>query len=1007
MEKETRLPPQFNQIQAYIRQVTDEQYRKVVIPAILIMGCILVILISVISGNRGGGDRLDEPFVTRFGRILAAQPEVIAAKAVHVPDDGIYIYTQLNMEDRTLVLTWLQRQLVANGEAFAEQDQRENLTWIFDYGASSQFREALVVPLSRAAESTYHQYLQVNALPPVLLNEPVINPNMLILSGTADAVGLVGSSGQSNGINVRPVSLLPWFETYEAQFDNRTLSDWTEVNGTWVSNNSRLIQTDLKAYDAILQLSSQPLARYRLDSDFVLLDGAFDVGIIMNAPVLGETTDADLMTITNNGTQVEVGYIDENGIFQFVSGFPITPPLDRSLAHTLRLDANAGENTLFVDGVEVASFLTRRASGHVGLVTSQGIFEFNNFRVENFEGRTFQSESAPAPVVQNEPAPVVGNVQPVPDALIESEPVGQQSQPAADIDATNPGVVQVPNVTLGGSSLVATSPTLLYTGGFDTGATGWAPLTGEWVVNNGIYEQVNLAGFDYVTMFEMDPLEHYSLEGELRMVDGENGGGFIYNAPDPNTRIGAHVVDFTDSGRFLRWGYYDENSSFVFTDGVQLDPGLSDGAFHNLRLVTHETETRVFVDGVEVGLIENQNSGGHLGLTASQARIQFDDLLITQLPPETSLLNGDFVDGFDGAFPENWRTISGDWQIIDSEFHQTDVNGFDLTTVSNFAAEDFIFSTRVRLVGGVMGAGIIYNMQSDDTIAGSHMFNFTQFGEALQWGRFNESGDFVFQGIANVDDASDGGWHELELVVQNGRSRIIYDGIILAENVPLTYESGFIGLLVSTSHVAFDDIQVTSLDGTSLQEIEEFEQVSIVSTFDDAATSEKWRSFSGSWAIDDGVYRQTEVDLFDLGSTIDYQLVGPHTLQSDLRYVSGSMGGGLFFNMQSRTSKNESHMVSYTSDGRFLQWGDFDEDGVFNVKGSRQVTDAQDGEWYTLAVQVDEDSFDILLNGEAIVEAVPLVYQNGYPGLISNLSQVEFDNFTLDGRARIVRVIEG
>ena len=664
--------PSLNPLQHLIDQVLEGRYKRYVMPAFLVSAAFLLIFFSVTCTRRADKVTAVEEMAEEMERALLSKPELISFKSMYVAEDGLYLYTQLAIEERAAASAWLEQQLILFEKHLSEPEEGELLTWIFDYGAEGEYREALVVPLHDAYDSAAYQYLNINALPPIFGDDPGAyskievglkdeDANLNQLTSSAQAVSILGQPiGQ-------PRPTLDWFEVYETGFDDNTLSDWFVLSGDWSIQDSNLAQSDLSQYDATIQLASQPLARSRTTTTFLWQDGAFTVGLILNAPILGEVVDADFVTITNNGTLIETGYIDKNGVTQFVSGYAIEPTLDRSVAHTLQLDADAGENVLFIDGVERARFHSRRASGHLGLQTSQARFVFNDHRVVNFESGFDEFEEVAA----------------------SSDPVLADEIPEQVVD----------------------------------------PPLEEAVSESEISEDVLSEEVEAAEVISEEEVEVEEVEAVETVIEG---GGSI-----------------------------DE----VASEDSAADPELDDQPVVPLG---------------EVQAVES--------------------------------LDGDFVESFSTDSLEDWVILSGDWQIIDGEYRQIELNGYDLTSVSNFTGDNYLLKVRLRLLGGVMGAGIIYNMQSQDTLAGSQMFNFTQFGKALQWGEFNAAGDFVFEGISDVQDASDGAWHDLELLVQNGQARISYDGNVLTDNLSLTYQEGYLGLLVSTSAVAFDDIQITILD---------------------------------------------------------------------------------------------------------------------------------------------------------------------------------------------------
>lgn len=165
---------------------------------------------------------------------------------------------------------------------------------------------------------------------------------------------------------------------------------------------------------------------------------------------------------------------------------------------------------------------------------------------------------------------------------------------------------------------------------------------------------------------------------------------------------------------------------------------------------------------------------------------------------------------------------------------------------------------------------------------------------------------------------------------------------------------------------------------------------------DGAARSEAWSNVGGVWQFTDGTYEQTETNLFDLISFFNVPLQGAVRIEAQMRYLAGNMGGGLIFNAPSNTGKNGAHIVSYTAGGTFLQYGYFDERGVFQYQGGVQEVNGADGEPHSMAVRIVGDVYEVSLDGIVVAQNVPLHRQGGYVGLFVSTSQVSFDNFKLE-----------
>ena len=421
------------------------------------------------------------------------------------------------------------------------------------------------------------------------------------------------------------------------------------------------------------------------------------------------------------------------------------------------------------------------------------------------------------------------------------------SNPAPTTAASNAAIPPVPAATSAPVIAASNAPTAALSSGqaapvtikpinFDdpvASAQSWRPLSGGWAIKDGIYSQQRTDGYDYISMLNLAPQTHYSMEAKLRLTGGLMGGGFVYNAPSANSRMGAQVVDLDKQGSFLRWGRYDAQGNYLYEGGGKVDPPINDGGWHTLQLLTHADKSTVSLDGRVMGQLKNSSTSGYLGLTTSQASVDFDDVTVTTLAPTadsaavgnpisttaanvsapvalSGALTGTFSDDFANSNVNNWRVLNGTWQFVDETYQQLSIAGTDLGTISTFQGATYTVTVRLRQIEGAMGGGLYFNMAQRDAKMRSQMINYTRGGEAIQWGHFDEGGNFVFEDSAPVATGSDGKWHTLSVAVQSGKADFTLDGVPIAQAVPLTFPSGYVGLLVSASKVAFDDFTVVT-----------------------------------------------------------------------------------------------------------------------------------------------------------------------------------------------------
>jgi polysaccharide pyruvyl transferase CsaB len=165
------------------------------------------------------------------------------------------------------------------------------------------------------------------------------------------------------------------------------------------------------------------------------------------------------------------------------------------------------------------------------------------------------------------------------------------------------------------------------------------------------------------------------------------------------------------------------------------------------------------------------------------------------------------------------------------------------------------------------------------------------------------------------------------------------------------------------------------------------------------AGAQDWTPIVGQWSLGAQGYAQTELGKFDLLTMLNRPVAGDFRLQVSMTFVAGEMGGGVVFNAPHGDSKNGAQMISYTSKGSYLQWGYYDESGVFQYKGGAIVPDGADGKRHTLLVRASGTSYSISLDGAEIAPSIPLDHApGGHIGLLASTSHVLFADLRLESK---------
>ena len=358
----------------------------------------------------------------------------------------------------------------------------------------------------------------------------------------------------------------------------------------------------------------------------------------------------------------------------------------------------------------------------------------------------------------------------------------------------------------------------------------WVPLGEYWQFTEEGYAQTELNKYDLISLLNRKISGDFHFQADIKFVEGEMGGGLIFNTPSSTGKNGAQMVSYTGAGTFLQWGYYDDEGVFQYQNGVTVPDG-SDGQWHTMEVDVSGDTFSLRLDGIELaqGLELHRPSDGYVGLLASTSHVVFANIrlegpgavaIATATPstesepvPETigeGALNVtlDFDDP--QAAEADWVPLSGEWEFAKGGYAQRIADQYDLISMLNIQTSgDMRFQANVKTSEGEMGGGLVFNAPANNAKNSAQMISYTGAGTYLQWGYFDNDGGFQFQGGATVPDGSDGQWHTLAVAVTGNAFSVTLDSVEIAQNIPLFGSpGGYAGLLASTSRVVFDDVKL-------------------------------------------------------------------------------------------------------------------------------------------------------------------------------------------------------
>lgn len=387
---------------------------------------------------------------------------------------------------------------------------------------------------------------------------------------------------------------------------------------------------------------------------------------------------------------------------------------------------------------------------------------------------------------------------------------------------------------------------------------------GLWRIQDDALFQTDAKGTDLLAVIPMtlSAAQPYHFETAIKIVNGPNGGGLMFNLQNDNNTQRSHLVRFgSDKGRnYLVFGYFDETSNFVAQGSVE-PPDLTPGV--KLAVDVHEESYDVLVNDQPIQrAVPLQYKGGKVALTTWFSNVSFDEVALWAIDPqlpvaqnvdaqnadaqnadaqnanaatpqavaakrtltETQPMTGEVQSAQVAAVAANvppitattalsvtgqgaWTPFSGQWAYENGKLVQTIAQGFDHGISRAGSVGDFEMSVRLRHRQGV-GGGVLFHLPTATSQNGGHMVRFFE-DNSLAWGYFSSAGVFTGQGFAAI--APPGSEPQLlKVIAISNTYSITLNGTILAENIPLISKEGLLGLTSSTSVVEFDEINVVT-----------------------------------------------------------------------------------------------------------------------------------------------------------------------------------------------------
>lgn len=322
--------------------------------------------------------------------------------------------------------------------------------------------------------------------------------------------------------------------------------------------------------------------------------------------------------------------------------------------------------------------------------------------------------------------------------------------------------------------------------------SAWVPISGQWKVEGSDFVQTKADGFDMTLSYREKKFSNFALRVNLKHDQG-TGAGVLINMPDATRKNGAHVIRFTDDGKGIFWGYFDDNAVFVAQGfaNATLPPNSS----KKLEVQSSANAYAILLDGESIAKdVPLKSKTGHIALTNSVSVARFNSIETANLDGPAPTANAGF------------EAINGQWVQDDKRIEQRNLADTDFWISTGMLAGSYRVSAKITLKSPQSGGGFIFHMQDRNERKLAHMVRFSNGGNQIFWGSYNETGVFMGQGDKTLKpNPQSPNTHNLELIVTANSYDIVVDGEIIGKQIPLNSKNGWIGLLSYSGIVVFED----------------------------------------------------------------------------------------------------------------------------------------------------------------------------------------------------------
>ena len=420
-------------------------------------------------------------------------------------------------------------------------------------------------------------------------------------------------------------TIMPLTLPYMESFTTIQRLDYRQFGGKWHIQDQALVQDDTQLADlyAVVPLTLEEEQDYQFGAHLKVLSGPNGAGLLFNMQQQLEKRQSHLVRFGLDGDRAYLvfGYFDKDDLFVEQGAVP-TPDISQGVDLAVIIHENFYD--IMVNGQpQQRNVPLRYNGGRVALTTWFSSVRFDDVFITGAE-EPFAAADLP-PSANNTATAALTNSVPS-SAPVITTTVPTTATPVTATPVTATPVTATVATTVTGNAGAGTA--VLYRQNFaePVDQSQWTTFSGDWRFEPGALVQQQSDGYDYSISYA-GSFSQYTMRVRLRHRAGLAGGGLLFNMPNATDKLGGHLVRYYE-GRALVWGYFDAQGNFVGQGDKAVDPP-GDG-IHTLQVISKGATYSILLDDVTV--IENvplQSQQGHIGLTASQSIVAFEEVNIT------------------------------------------------------------------------------------------------------------------------------------------------------------------------------------------------------------------------------------------------------------------------------------------------------------------------------------------------------------------------------------------